>query len=92
MKMRVALIRGDGIGPEVIDAAVRVLDKTSALFGHTIAYENVAAGGCSIDAYGVPLTKESLAQCKSCGAILLGAVAAQMGQRFPRNPPRKRAA
>jgi 3-isopropylmalate dehydrogenase len=74
MKMRVALIRGDGIGPEVIDAAVRVLDKTSALFGHTIAYENVAAGGCSIDAYGVPLTKESLAQCKSCGAILLGAV------------------
>lgn len=74
MNMRVALIRGDGIGPEVVDAAVRVLNKTSELFGHAIEYEEVLAGGCAVDACGAPLAKESLAQCKSCGAILLGAV------------------
>lgn len=84
MKMRIALIKGDGIGPEVIESAVSVVNKTAGLFGHTVEYENVAAGGCAVDACGVPLTKEGIALCKSCGAILLGAVGGPKWDACPR--------
>lgn len=74
MDMRIALVPGDGIGPDIVREAVRVLDKTASLHGHRISYETVLAGGCSIDAYGVPLTDEALGSCLASDSVLLGAV------------------
>ena len=74
MDMKIALVPGDGIGPDIVREAVRVLDKTASLYGHKISYETVLAGGCSIDMHGVPLTKEALDACLSSDSVLLGAV------------------
>lgn len=74
MKKQIALIPGDGIGPDVVAQAVRVLDKVAAKFGHEFTYETVCAGGCSIDKYGKPLVQEELDKCLKSDAVLLGAV------------------
>ncbi len=83
MTYRIALIKGDGIGPEVIDAAVAVMDKTAALFGHTFIYEEVLAGGCAIDTFGEPLPKAGVDVCKRCDAVLLGAVGGTKWDTLP---------
>ena len=74
MDYKIALIRGDGIGPEVVGEAVKVLDKVGEKFGHTFAYTDVLLGGCAIDACGKPFPDDTEEKCKACDAVLLGAV------------------
>jgi len=74
MVWNIALIKGDGIGPEVINETTKVLDKIGTKFGHTFNYTEVIAGGCAIDATGVPLPQETIDVCKKSDAVLLGAV------------------
>ena len=74
MKKNIALIRGDGIGPEIVEQAVNVLDAAAEKFGHTFEYTEAPMGGCAIDRYGVPLPDESLAACMASDSVLLGAV------------------
>jgi 3-isopropylmalate dehydrogenase len=71
---RITLLPGDGIGPEVTFAAVRVLQAVAEASGIRLTFTEHLIGGCSIDAYGTPLTEETLAACKTCDAVLLGAV------------------
>jgi 3-isopropylmalate dehydrogenase len=72
--VRIALLPGDGVGPEVITAAVRVLQATGAACGITFNFSEHLMGGCAIDAYGAALTDETLADCQAAEAVLLGAV------------------
>jgi len=74
MKATIVLLPGDGIGPEVVAEAVRVLDVIAIKFGHTFLFTERLMGGCSIDKYGSSLTDETLADCKASDAVLLGAV------------------
>lgn len=74
MDYKIALIRGDGIGPEVVGEAVKVLDKVGEKFGHNFAYTDVLLGGCAIDACGKPFPDDTEEKCKACDAVLLGAV------------------
>jgi len=74
MKYEIALLPGDGIGPEVVAEAVRVLDVIARKYSHTFNYKERLMGGCSIDKYGSSLTDETLADCQSADAVLLGAV------------------
>jgi len=74
LNFNIALLPGDGIGPEVVSEAVRVLDVIAGKYGHTFNYTERLMGGCSIDKYGSSLTDETLADCKSSDAVLLGAV------------------
>ena len=79
MEYNVTLIPGDGIGPEIVREARKVLDKVAEKYGHKFNYTEVLMGGCSIDAYGVPLTDEALATAKASDAVLLGAVGGRVG-------------
>ncbi len=74
MKAHLIVLPGDGIGPEVIAEAVRVLEAVARGFGHQITYSERLLGGCSIDRHGVALTDEVLADCRAAQAVLLGAV------------------
>jgi 3-isopropylmalate dehydrogenase len=74
MSYNITLLPGDGIGPEVVREAVRVLDVIAIEFGHTFVFAERLIGGCSIDKYGSSLTDETLADCKASDAVLLGAV------------------
>ena len=74
MEKKIAVIRGDGIGPEIVGEAIRVLDRVAEKFGHTFTYEETLMGGCAIDAYGDPFPQVSLEKCRSSDAVLLGAV------------------
>lgn len=74
MKFNVGVISGDGIGPEIVAEAQKVLDKVGAVYGHTFAYTPILMGGCSIDATGVPLTDEAIAQAKASDAVLMGSI------------------
>ena len=74
MKKNIAVIRGDGIGPEIVTQALRALDKIAALYGHEFTYTEVAMGGCAIDQYGDPLPEEMLQKCVASDSVLLGAV------------------
>ena len=74
MQCNLAVIKGDGIGPEVVTEAMKVLDTVGKKFGHTFDYEQILMGGCSIDATGVPLTDEAVAVAKSKDAVLLGSI------------------
>ena len=79
MNYHIATIPGDGIGPEIVREACKVLDQTGKVFGHTFQYTEVLMGGCSIDAYGVPLTEEALETAKKSDSVLLGAVGGNVG-------------
>ena len=79
MEYRIATISGDGIGPEIVREAKKVLDKTGQKYGHKFNYEEVLMGGISIDTYGVPLTDEALETAKKSDAVLLGAVGGNVG-------------
>ena len=74
MKYTIALIRGDGIGPEIVDSAVRVLEAIGQKFGHEFAFPRYLAGGCAIDACGQPLPQETVDGCLASDSVLLGAV------------------
>ncbi len=74
MKANILTLPGDGIGPEVTAEAVRVLDAIAGKFGHDFKFDERLVGGCSIDKYGIALTDETLADCRSSDAVLLGAV------------------
>ena len=74
MEYRIALIPGDGIGPEIVSEAKKVLDKVCEKYHHTFTYSEVLLGGASIDVHGVPLTEEAIATAKSSDAVLMGSI------------------
>ena len=71
---KITLLKGDGIGPEIVNQAVKVLNKAAEKFGFTVEYDEALLGGCAIDATGVPLPEETVAKCKASDSVLLGAV------------------
>ena len=79
MNGKITLIPGDGIGPEIVKEAVKVLDAVASKYDHTWEYKEVLMGGCSIDEYGVPLTDEALNTARLGDAVLLGAVGGNVG-------------
>ena len=79
MDYRIAVIPGDGIGPEIVREACKVLDRVGAVHGHKFQYTAVLLGGISIDTYGVPLTEEALETAKNSDSVLLGAVGGNVG-------------
>ncbi|MBR0619059.1 3-isopropylmalate dehydrogenase, partial [Bacillus pumilus] len=87
MKKKIALLPGDGIGPEVVTSAVAVLKETAAQFQHEFEFEKALIGGIAIDEKNNPLPKETVDVCKSADAILLGAVG---GPKWDQNPPELR--
>lgn len=74
MEFNIALLKGDGIGPEIVDSAVRVLEKIGEKFGHKFNFTPYLIGGCAIDAVGEPLPKETVDGCLASDSVLLGAV------------------
>ncbi len=80
---RITLLRGDGIGPEIVQEAVKVLDATAARYGFSLSYTDALMGGCAIDAKGTPLPDETVAACKASDAVLLGAVGGYKWDTLP---------
>ena len=74
MKLNIACIKGDGIGPEIVTQAQKVLNRVAQCYGHEIVYTDVLMGGASIDACGVPLTDEAIAAAKASDAVLMGSI------------------
>lgn len=74
MNCKIALIPGDGIGPEIVGEAKKILDKVCSVYGHTFTYEEVLLGGASIDVHGVPLTEEAIETAKGADAVLMGSI------------------
>ncbi len=74
MNYKIALIGGDGIGPDIVKQAVKVLDAVGEKFGHSFSYVDVLMGGCATDAVGVSYPEGTAEKCKECDAVLLGAV------------------
>lgn len=74
MELKVGIIKGDGIGPEIVEEAMKVLDKVGEVYGHTYRYKELLLGGVSIDVHGIPLTDETVAEAKSCDAVLMGSI------------------
>lgn len=83
MKKNIALIGGDGIGPDVVAEAVKVLEAVAEKFGHEFSYTNVIAGGCAIDKFNNPLPAEQLELCLKSDAVLLGAVGGPKWDNLP---------
>lgn len=82
---KIVLLKGDGIGPEIVNQAVKVLDKTAEKFGFTVEYDEALLGGCAIDATGVPLPDETVEKCKKADSVLLGAVGGPKWDTQPGN-------
>ncbi len=74
MNLKIGVIKGDGIGPEIVTEAMKVLDKVAEVYGHTCEYTQLLMGGASIDVHGIPLTDETIRQAKACDAVLMGAI------------------
>ena len=74
MNLKIGVIKGDGIGPEIVTEAMKVLDKVAKRYGHNIEYRQLLMGGASIDVHGVPLTDETVVEAKSCDAVLMGSI------------------
>ena len=74
MQLNIGVIRGDGIGPEIVSEAIKVLNKVGEVYGHTYKYNELLMGGASIDVHGIPLTDETVAIAKSCDAVLMGSI------------------
>lgn len=83
MTKNIAVIRGDGIGPEIVEQALRVLDRIAEKYGHTFHYTEVDMGGCAIDKWGDPLPQEMLERCVSSDSVLLGAVGGEKWNGMP---------
>lgn len=74
MKCNLAVIKGDGIGPEIVEEAMKVLDAVGEKYGHTFSYEQILMGGASIDVHGKPLTDEALEIARNSDAVLMGSI------------------
>jgi len=74
MKLNIVCIPGDGIGPEIVNEAKKVLNSMADKFGHEICYKDILMGGASIDVHGVPLTDEAIAEAKAADAVLMGSI------------------
>lgn len=83
MNKKIAVIKGDGIGPEIVNEAEKVLNKVGEKFGHTFEYTDVLMGGCAIDATGVPLPQETIDICLASDSVLLGAVGGPKWDTLP---------
>lgn len=83
MNYKIAVLPGDGIGPEVIEQTLLVLEKVGQKFGHSFQFQKLLAGGCAIDATGSPLPEETLEACKKSDAVLLGAVGGPKWDNLP---------
>jgi len=83
MEKHIALLKGDGIGPEIVDSAVRVLEAVADTFGHTFTFTPYLIGGCAIDATGAPLPEETVTGCLSADSVLLGAVGGPKWDTLP---------
>lgn len=85
MVKNIAVIRGDGIGPEIVGEAIKVLDRIGELYGHTFNYTEADMGGCAIDKYGDPLPESELKKCTDSDSVLLGAVGGDKWNDVPGN-------
>ena len=85
MEKKIALLKGDGIGPEIVDSAVRVLKAIAAKYHHTFEFPPYLIGGCAIDATGAPLPEETVAGCLASDSVLLGAVGGPKWDSLPGN-------
>ena len=87
MEYKIAILKGDGIGPEIVDEAMKVLDEIGKKFNHTFEYIRGYLGGESIDKYGIPLSDETIQVCRDSDAVLLGAIG---GYKWDNIDPQKR--
>ncbi len=85
MRKNIAVIRGDGIGPEIVKEALSVLDRIGEIYGHEFEYTDVDMGGCAIDKWGEPLPQEMLDKCINSDSVLLGAVGGSKWDNVPGN-------
>ena len=85
MQMNIALVKGDGIGPEIVTSAVAVLNAIGEKYGHIFVFTDVLAGGCAIDATGIPLPQETVDTCLASDSVLLGAVGGPKWDTLPGN-------
>ena len=85
MTYNIALLRGDGIGPEIVDSAVRVLEAVGKKYGHTFNFTPYLIGGAAIDATGAPLPQETVDGCLASDSVLLGAVGGPKWDTLPGN-------
>ncbi len=85
MNYKITVIKGDGIGPEIVNEAIKVLNKIGEKFNHKFEFTEALAGGAAIDARGVPLPEETLEECKKSDAILFGAVGGPKWDNMPNN-------
>jgi len=83
MNFNLALLKGDGIGPEIVDSAIAVLNRICSKYNHTVKYNEYLAGGCAIDAVGVPLPEETLKGCLESDSVILGAVGGPKWDTLP---------
>ena len=83
MDFKCAVIKGDGIGPDIVDQAIKILDSVGEKYGHTFSYEEVLAGGAAIDATGHPLPQETIDVCKNSDSVILGAVGGPQWDHLP---------
>lgn len=83
MEYKIAVVAGDGIGPDIIREAKKTLNRVGDVFGHQFSYEDLLAGGCAFDACGTPLPEETVTACKRAAAVLLGAVGGPQWDDLP---------
>ncbi|HHV99700.1 MAG TPA: 3-isopropylmalate dehydrogenase [Clostridiaceae bacterium] len=83
MRFDIAVLPGDGIGPEVMEQALKILDAIALKYGHEFNTKEALIGGCAIDAYGEPLPQDTLELCKKCDAVMLGAVGGEKWDTLP---------
>jgi len=84
MHKKIAVLPGDGVGPEIVAEAIKVMNKICQKYGHSFEYNYVDIGGCSIDKHGVPITDDGMSVCKNADSVLLGAVG---GPKWDSCPP-----
>ncbi|MBP3469168.1 MAG: 3-isopropylmalate dehydrogenase [Lachnospiraceae bacterium] len=91
MKLNIVAIPGDGIGPEIVAEAKKVLHKVAEKYGHEIAFTDILMGGASIDVHGIPLTEEAIATAKAADAVLMGSIGGDTNtSSWYKLPPEKR--
>lgn len=74
MELKITCIPGDGIGPEIVSQAKKILEKIGEVYGHKMLFTDILMGGASIDVHGVPLTDEAIATAKAADAVLMGSI------------------
>ncbi len=91
MELNIVCIPGDGIGPEIVAQAKKVLHRVAEVYGHTICFEDILMGGASIDVHGIPLTEEAIATAKAADAVLMGSIGGDTNTSpWYQLPPEKR--